>query len=294
MVAAISIAAGFAAVVIAIGGVAVQLAARTRTLLATASDGDVAHHAVERAHGVIASVALAAIPIAMAAAVGALIGHIAIARGLWIPVRAVPGAPSSGAEASTVGQRLADTILSLGRAALLLAVAAIAIVAGLPRLAGASDATALLTSITSVLATVASAAIVVALTDVAWRYVRWQRSLQMTEREHRDELREMTGDPAMRRRLRAARHDDRAIVTGARVVIVDDQLAVAIGWRVGDRPHPVRIARGLESRRLIAAARITRIPIVADATLAHDLASSQYAVPEHAIARVAHVLAAIT
>lgn len=211
-------------------------------------------------------------PIAIAAAAAALLGQVAAARGLWIPRREVRGAPGAGADPTTAGQRAAEAAIALVRVAILLAVAASATASALEPLARAgADPAAHLAIVGRAVATVAIAAVAVAALELVVRWRRLEGNLAMTDAERRAEQRELSGDPRLRAARRAARADERIELGQARVVIVADDAAVAIGWRPGAAPHRLVRGRGLVARRISAAARAVQVPLVADAALAEAL-----------------------
>ena len=291
--ASLALAAGTLAAIVAAPGIGRALAAHARTSLAHAADPDALARATAAATRLPTVALTAALPIALAAALGAVLGQAVVARGLWIPLRTVRGAPSDGAEPATVGGRLADATLGLVRAAILVATGALVVVAALPDLAALSSAAQLGAVAGSALATLAIAAVATSTLELVVRQRRLAGHLAMTDRELRDDARAVHGDPAIRRHRQHARDDDRAVVAGARVVIAGDALAVAIVWQAGDRPRPARIGRGLDARRVTAAARQARVPVVADAGLARALADAPAAVPDGSLAALAAVLAAV-
>lgn len=293
---AVALGAGLAAAVAVVTASAARVVASTRAALAHATDDGGADRARAAAAAVPLELLAAAAPIAVAAAVGALLAQGVLARGLWQPTRTVRGAPTTGAEPSTARTRAAEAAIALVRTLALIAVAVAVVVARLPALAElaprpAGAASALLALAASAAATVAIAAIALAVLEVAWRHHLLARSLAMTTREWRDDAREAIGDPNVRQAQRAAGRDDRAVVAGARALVVGDRLAVAVGWQPGTTPRVVATGRDLASRRLIAAARAAALPIVVDADLAARLAVGA-AIPDDALATVAEVLAA--
>lgn len=321
---ALAFAAGTLALLAIARAAARTLLATTRDQLSHAGDEGAVTRATTAASAVPLDVVAIAAPIAIAAMSGALLGHAAVARGLWIPIRTVRGAPATGADATSASERAGDAAVSLLRAAVVTAAGIGVFLAALPGLsaltARAGDAAGGRTGVTTgdgahaiasassgaaplasafgavagaTLAAIAIAALATAVLELAVRHRRLGRAIAMTDRELRDDTRDAHGDPAVRRHRRAARDDDRALLTGARVVVVGDALAVAIAWPAGDRPHPLRIARALDARRLLTAARAARTPIVADATLAVTLAASPRTVPDDALPAVAALLAAV-
>ncbi|MEZ4400541.1 MAG: EscU/YscU/HrcU family type III secretion system export apparatus switch protein [Kofleriaceae bacterium] len=294
-VAALALGAGVVATIGVVASSAEAVAAVTRARLAHATDdGAVAGAGAALAAVPFQVLALAA-PIVIAAAAGALLAQGALARGLWIPTRTLAGAPTVGAEPATAGQRTVEALLALGRAAILLAVAAAALVGRLPALASTAGGPgrALLGAAGATMATVAIAAVVLALVEIGWRAYRLRQALAMTTREWRDDARASGGDPHARRALRGARVDDRALVATARVVVLGDELAVALAWQPAARPTVARVGRDLAARRLVAAARAARVPLVADATLATALAAGAGAIADAQLPAVADLLAAV-
>ena len=281
---------GTIAMLVVVGGSADALVASTRAQLASAGDGDAAT-AAAAAQTLPRSVLALVAPIAIAAAVGAIAGSAVLARGLWIPIRTVRGAPSAGAEPTTAGGRALEAVIGLVRTGLLFAVAGAVVIARLPVIAAATDrGAALVMTATSALATVAIAAVAVSVLEVAGRWLRLERSLAMTDRERRDEVRDTSGDPAARRARRDRERSDRTLVAHARVVVVGDELAIAIGWQPGLAPRIVARGRRLDARRIVAAARASQVPIVADAALAERLSGG--AIAAETLAPIAALLAA--
>lgn len=294
--AALALTAGTAATIAVVAGVARELTATTRAQLAHAADDGGVARAIDGAGRLPLATLTIVAPIAVAAALGGLIGQAVLARGLWVPRREVRGAPATGAEAATVGERAGEAALTVARALLVLGVAIAVTVARLPRLASlattpAPAAGAWLGLVATAAATAAVAAVATSLIDVAWRYHRLRRSLAMTTREWREDAREASGDPRWKRAARDAQRDDRALVADARVVIAGDAVAVALGWQPGGPPRVTHRGRGLAARRLRNAARAARIPLHADPALAARLAGGA-AVPDDALPAVAELLAA--
>jgi flagellar biosynthetic protein FlhB len=291
---ALALGAGVAAAAIAITATAGAVVRTTRDQLAHATDDDATARATHAAAALPLDVLALVAPVLAATVAGALLGHAALARGLWLPRREVRGAPSTGAEPATAGQRAVEASLGVVRTLALTAVATAVVIARLPALAalpadGTARATAALAG--SAVATVAIAAVALSLLELAWRHHRLTRSLAMTTREWREDARETGGDPQLRRAIRAAQHDDRDALAGARVVLHGDAVTVALGWEPGSLPRVVRRGRALDARRLLTAARAARVPIVADALLAEDLATAGHVAPKHEPA-VAALLAA--
>jgi len=293
--AALALAAGTIAAIAVVAGAAGELTAATRTQLAHATDDGGGARAIDGARALPLTALGLVLPIAVAAALGGLLGQAILARGLWVPRRDVRGAPPTGAEAASVAERVGEAAITAARALLVLGVAIAVTVARLPQLApltaAPAPAAAWLALVATAAASAAVAAIATSLIDVAWRYHRLRTSLAMTTREWRDDAREASGDPRWKRALRAAQQDDRALVADARVVIAGDAIAVALAWEPGRPPRITHRGRGLAAHRLRNAARAARVPLHADPALAARLAGGAE-VPDDALAAVADLLAA--
>jgi flagellar biosynthetic protein FlhB len=146
------------------------------------------------------------------------------------------------------------------------------------------------------------AVLVTALLDFAWQRYRHERDLMMTREEVRDELRNMEGDPAVKRRRRQlqmqlAMHRLRKDVPKSDVVVTNPtHFAVAIQYNADSMIAPRVVAKGAD----YAALRIRQIalrhgiPIVERKPLARALFDAvevgQY-IPERFYRAIAEILA---
>jgi flagellar biosynthesis protein FlhB len=144
--------------------------------------------------------------------------------------------------------------------------------------------------IASALATYAIAWVALGALDAVLRHAELAHDLRMTAREHREDLRLAAADPrwAKLRRSIAGSLD-------ATLLLLGDDVAVAIAWDPHRRPVPVRTAVGRrsEATRLLGLARRHRIAVHRDAALAEHLAGAEGAVPEDDWPRLAEIVAAL-
>jgi flagellar biosynthetic protein FlhB len=140
-----------------------------------------------------------------------------------------------------------------------------------------------------------------ALGDLVWTRLRFQRRMRMTRTETRDEMREAEGDPmlkAKRRRIAEARVRRRMLaeVPKAAVVITNPtHYAVALAYEHGDTSAPRLVAKGVDAMaaRIREAAEEHGVPVVANPPLARALWRLQLdtAVPPEHWQAVAEILA---
>lgn len=148
------------------------------------------------------------------------------------------------------------------------------------------------------------AAIVFAFALLDWALNRWEflRSMRMSRREIKDEIKQREGDPRIKTRLRELRLTwlrrmrQLAKVGSADVLLTNPtHYAVALEYRHGEMPAPMITARGAGelARRMRVAARRRGVPIVENAPLARALFAlreTQLFVPEEHFEQVARVL----
>jgi flagellar biosynthesis protein FlhB len=150
-------------------------------------------------------------------------------------------------------------------------------------------------------ASVAGASVLAA-ADVGLQIWMNRRTLRMTDREMREEMREAQGDPHVRTRRRAimrrmARARQIQAVRTASVVITNPtHYAVALRYRKGVEPVPVVVAKGadLAATPLLMEARRYAVPLVEAPPLAralHRRVDIDQAVPPALYRAVAEVLA---
>lgn len=129
-----------------------------------------------------------------------------------------------------------------------------------------------------------------------------RRTLRMTDREMRDEMRESQGDPHVRARRRAIMRrlararQVRAIRTASVVVTNPTHYAVALRYRKGAEPVPVVVAKGVDlaATPLLTEARRYGIPLVEAPPLAralHRFVEVDQPIPQDLYRAVAEVLA---
>jgi len=161
---------------------------------------------------------------------------------------------------------------------------------------------ALSTPVLMVIGASVAGAAVLAGADVGLQIWMNLRTLRMTDREMRDEMREAQGDPHVRSRRRAimrrmARARQLQAVRTASVVITNPtHYAVALRYRRGTEPVPVVVAKGadLTAGPLLMEARRYAVPLVEAPPLAralHRQVDLDQAVPPNLYRAVAEVLA---
>ena len=231
------------------------------------------------------------LPVLVAAALAALVAHVAQTRGFWMPRRNLRGAP----ELDT--SRTQHAGLGIIGAIAMGAVTLAWLWAVAPRLALLVQhpaAGALM--LAGFLGTLAAVWIGLGVLDALLRHAELARSLRMTAAEKREDERLAGADPRWRaRRAEAARGPSvRDAVAGASVVLLADGVAVAVAWDSVRRPVPVRTAIGRDARatQILGLARRHRIAVHRDPELAVALADGDGPVPEARWARLAEIIAA--
>jgi flagellar biosynthesis protein FlhB len=264
------------------------------------------------------AVVATALPIVGAAAIAAVIAHLAQARAAWLPRRRLAGAPviEAGPVARTrraAGQLAAAAVIGavafgwLWRTAPYLAVlVAIDPVgpvgpAGPARLAGSTPAASpLLVGAAAVLAQLAAVLVAawaaLGVLDALARHAAIARALAMTSSEKREDDRLAGADPRWRARRAALQRGPSAAdaVAGASLVLLGDDVAVAVAWDPVHRPIPIRTAtgRGPRATQLLGLARRHRIAVHRDGPLAAALAGGDGPIPEPHWPRLAEIVAA--
>jgi flagellar biosynthesis protein FlhB len=130
----------------------------------------------------------------------------------------------------------------------------------------------LLLGILSVLTVLAGA-------DYAYQRLQHLRSLRMTKREVKDEMKQSEGDPVVKARLRQIRMDRArrrmmAAVPGASVVITNPtHYAVALKYEMGDSGAPTVVAKGADliALKIREIAEENNVPVVENPPLARAL-----------------------
>ncbi len=266
--------------------------ARVAAWMAAAMRGASDPHAAVDAlgpRGVLRAVLELATPLLAAAAIIAILAHLAQSRAVWMPRRSLAGAP--------VVPRRRGVIELAGAAAIGgVAVGWLWLVA--PRLAALAEvplAGALL--VASALATFAIAWVVIGAGDALVRHHALATALHMTAREKREDDRLAGADPrwrSYRAGLRATSRDPALAVAGATLLLLGDDVAVAVAWDPIHRPIPTRVAAGHGPRatQLLGLARRHDVRVHRDPALAATL-DGIGVVPERHWPRLAEIVAAV-
>jgi flagellar biosynthesis protein FlhB len=232
-----------------------------------------------------------ALPALAAAALAAVIVHVAQTRAAWMPRRRIPGAPA------VPPARVGRTAFELTGAAVVGAVTLGWLWAMAPRLAalvGAPAAGALL--VVAFLAALAIAVVALGVLDALLRHAAHANALRMTHAEQREDARLAGADPRWRKaRADAARTTSpRDAVASASLLLLGDDVAIAVAWDPVRRPIPTRTAtgRGARMTQLLGLARHHAIPVHRDAELAAMLGTGDGPIPEQHWPRVAELIAA--
>ncbi|MCA9491495.1 MAG: EscU/YscU/HrcU family type III secretion system export apparatus switch protein [Myxococcales bacterium] len=146
--------------------------------------------------------------------------------------------------------------------------------------------------------------IVIAGADYAYTVWRMTEQLKRTDKELKDEQKDVDGDPHMKaRRKQMARQmlfsGSMKAVTEADVVVTNPtHFAVALRYRRGRDVAPVVVAKGVDAgaKRIREAARDARVPLVENRPLARQLwkvAKVDRPIPEDLYGPVARVLAVV-
>jgi flagellar biosynthesis protein FlhB len=303
-----------AAALVALGAAGGAVVHRLGAALAAACRGQATLSPGALPEAVIA----AALPITGAAAVAALIAHLAQTRAAWLPRRRIAGAPVTEAGAvprtrRAAGQLAAAAVIggaafawlwrTAPRLAVLVAIDPIgpADPAGTVGPIAAAPATSQLLAGTAALLGQLAAVLVIAcgalgVLDAVARHAAAARALAMTSAEKRDDDRLAGADPRWRARRAAAQRGPTAsdAIAGASVLVLGDAAAVAVAWDPVHRPIPVRTAtgRGPRATQLLGLARRHRIAVHRDPALAVALVDGDGPVPEPHWPRLAEIVAA--
>ncbi len=267
------------------------IAARLGAWIAAAcssADGSGAHAS---SPSVVTDVLAIALPVLAAAAIAALVAHLAQTRGFWVPRRSVRGAPALDSS------RTRHAALGIASAIAMAAATLAWLWAIAPRLAllvQHPGAGALV--LVGYLGTLAAVWIVVGALDALVRHADLSRSLRMTAAEKQEDERLSGADPRWRtRRAEVARGPSvRDAVAGSSLVLLADGIAVAVAWDPVRRPIPVRTAIGRDARatQILGLARRHGIAVHRDPEFALALAEGDGPVPEARWARLAEIIAA--
>ncbi len=239
-----------------------------------------------------------ALPVAVAAAVAALVVHVAQTRGLWLPRRNLPDAPH--VPRRDVARSLLDVVGAVTIGAVCIGWLWMT-APHLARLVTSTTAAAIFAGVggalASLLAALAIAWVALGVVDALVRHVHVASALMMTRDEKRQDDRLAAVDPRWRaQRLAIARGGSVSdAVARAAVVVLGDDVAVAIAWDPTRQPVPLRTAtgRGARATQLLALARRHRVPYHRDPELAARLVDAEGAVPDVEWSRLAELFAAL-
>jgi flagellar biosynthetic protein FlhB len=281
-------------------GFAALLLASIAAFLALPALGQTMLHAMrvvlERGHALqMADTALAVgglglllvVPVAGAAAVGAILATLVQTRGLVSAAQLAPKlakiSPLAGLKRLFGAEGLAEFVRSLLKLGLVAAALWVAVgdLAALQEVLHV-PAGAMLAEAASAAARLVGAALAafaaIAVLDLVWVRFNHLRQLRMTRQELRDEMKDSEGDPhlrARRRRMQESRARSRmmAAVPKAAVVVTNPtHYAVALDY-VGGDAAPRVVAKGVDelAARIRATAEAAGVPLVANPPLARAL-----------------------
>ena len=266
-----------AAALVAISMLGAAAAARIGAWIAAAArlEASLAPHDVTRA------VLELAAPVIVVIALVAVIAHFAQTRSLWLPRRSIAGAPVVERPRGVLDLAAAAIVGVVAFGWLWLVAPRIAALSSVPLAGGLM--------IASAAATFAIAWIVIGVFDALLRHRELALAMHMTPREKREDERLAGIDPRWRRP-----REEPSSVAGATLLVLGDDIAIAVAWDPIRRPIPTRTAtgRGAKSTQLLALARRHAIPVHRDAELARRLFDTG-PVPEGHWPRLAEIIAAV-
>jgi len=235
-----------------------------------------------------------AAPLLGVAAVAAIVAHVAQTRALWLPRRRIAGAPV------VEPARVRRAAFDIGAAAVVGVVAFAWLWTTAPRVAllfvSERPLAAAAAAIASFLVALAIAWIAIATLDALVRRADLARALAMTVTEKREDDRIAATDPRWRsQRLALARGPSASdAVARSALVLLGDDVAVAIAWDPRRQPVPLRTISGRRAHatQLLGLARRHRVAVHRDAQLAAALLG-EGPVPDTYWARLAEIIAAV-
>jgi flagellar biosynthesis protein FlhB len=255
-----------------------------------ASDVSLHANVSQRAGDVGAVVLDLVLPLLVAAAIAALVVHVAQTRSLWFPRRSIAGAPALPRRARVGIDTLG--VVAVGGVTLgWLWVCA-------PRLAALIQVPAqAAAAILALLVTLAIVWVVLGVTDALVRHRQLADALSMSRDDKREDDRLVAADPRWQAQRLAVMRGPAIgdAVARSAVVLAGDDVAVAIEWDAVRQPVPLRstTGRGARATQLMALARRHRVAVHRDAVLARLLVSGDGPVPDEHWARLAEIIAAV-
>lgn len=244
------------------------------------------------------------VPALLAAALAAVFAHLAQTRAVWLPRRTIHGAPRPPSD------HAARASLDLTAGLVIAAVTIGWLWVMAPRLAALTlSPLAGGLVIASFGAAIAIAWVALGIVDALARQAQLTGALRMTPADKREDERLAGADPRWKQqRARAARsgsnlragrargvaHDPSDAIAGSSVLILGDDVAVAIAWDPLHRPVPVRTAvgRAAQATQLLGLARRHGLAVHHEPALASQLADRDGAVVQEHWPRLAEVIAA--
>ena len=212
------------------------------------------------ARSLVMQVLAIALPLVGAAAIAAIAAHLAQTRALWLPRRTIRDAPAldRGAVArtrSTAFELLAVMVIgAVGFGWLWIFAPRLAV---LFELAPGEMLRASAALGASFLAALAIAYLGIGVVDAVARQIELANALAMSSTEKREDDRLTSADPRWARQRALLARDTAsegaalaAAVAGCAVVILGEDLAIAIAWDATKRPIPTRIAVSRRARRI--------------------------------------------
>jgi flagellar biosynthetic protein FlhB len=224
--------------------------------------------------------------ILFAFAATSLLAHQAQVRGLFAPVRLAPDLTRLWAigNGMGIGSRSSRGLWSLAKAAMVVAIVGWVIYVdalGLQRLGGLNASQIALAAggaVRRLMFILGVGTLVLGVVDFWLQHKHFEAMLRLTPDEHREELRAMEGDPALRaRRRRIAqswRSDTPEVLAGASLVLTGNAgLTVILAGGPPPRPVSVRsIVIGPAGNRLRESSALARLRVINAPELARQLA----------------------
>ncbi|MFT3977477.1 MAG: flagellar biosynthesis protein FlhB [Sphingomonas bacterium] len=290
-------AAMFAAILVVVGGVGVQMLGAMRAIFVRLWGGAedfrlTPDGAQDFAAGLMGSVAMALLPVLATLFVIALLGGLLQGRPMIAWSRVKPRwsklNPASGLARMFGKRALMEFLKTLAKLCLVGGVAAAIAwphASGIERLVGADPAEGLDVAhgiVMAMLRPVAALVAALALFDLVWQRRAFLKRMRMSLQEVRDEFKQNEGDPKIKAKIRSiqmqrARGRMMANLPKASVVITNPtHYAVALQYDHGEMAAPVVVAKGVDGMalRIREIAGQHGIPLVENRPLARALYAS--------------------